>query len=1344
MHKFQRPIFFTILLFSLCLSYSQIVINEASNKNGSILMDEDGEYDSWVELLNNGASDINLLNYAISDDSLVLDKWLFPSLSIAPGEFMIIFASGKDRKPDTIVNHWEQPVNDTAIWKFFVPSSPQPGWTLPGYNDLSWGSSKVSIGYGDDDDSLIVPDGTRTVYMRYEFSLSDTSKIADVLLSMDYDDGFVAYLNGNVIALNGFADGFPPFNEFSSIDHEAAMYAGGYPENYLIEETIIDDLLVEGINVLAIEVHNVTAASSDLTARSFLSFGIKDATVFWSEALPFWFPYSISSGNLHTNFSINNSGETLYLTNSWGILEDSLFVYVADPDYSFGCEFDGSDTRGIFTVPTPGSTNMSPFYTDYIDGIAGFNLDAGFYTGTQTIELTIPPGSEVHFTLNGAMPTLADPIYSAPIIINSTAVIKARTFDPLAIKLPGQTETNTYFIDENITVPVISITTDENNLYGAEGIFDNWWTDWKKPGYIEYFDSLQFNAFEQHSGLKVDGGAGGSRSLPQKSMRIELDHNAYGDGTLNYPLIKRKWFVENYETFYLRNGSNMSNVLTYKDAFMVRTTEDTYNEHMAYDPVVVFINGEYWGYYELRNKLDEGHFYNAKGINKDSLDLLTLSYWYGLVLRTLSGSDEDFIEMRNYLGNYPTPEDPDFYFIADSILDLKNFTDYIIAETWMANYDWPYNNIKAWRDRGGDNKWKYAVIDVELGLGIGGWSDVNSNLIGGLFYSQEYIEPLATLLQNPIYHDYFVNRYADLMNSTFLPERTLAMEDSMYLEVEAELPRQLELWGYGPVENQLDEFNNYRNALRNDFLIRSDKVRNHIKDDFGLDGEVNITLECSPPGSGRIKISTLTIFDLPWTGIYFNGVPVQITAEPNTGYTFSYWETNPFIDDTTLNSFISNITVNETFVAVFEGAPAAELITVSEINFDPEPTINSGNWIELWNHGFADVNISGWKIQDGNPLHNYTIPEATILSANNYYVFAVDTILFKTQHPEITNMTGPLGFGLNNSEETIRVYDIQNNLKIEFTYLDDLPWPVGADGEGRTMELSNPLIDLNNAVNWFDGCIGGSAGEAYAPCMEAIIFSEINYNSGADYESDDWIELRNISAAPVNIGGWKFMDDSVGFTHEFIIPDDRILEPMENWVLAQTGSKFNALYPEVINYDSSFNFNLDDNGEWIRMYDENGILALSVNYNDISPWPLAPDGGGYTLELLDSMGIMNSGNNWIYGCPGGSPGAYVMLPCIDTLINTTDDIINENMLQFSVYPNPATDYINIYLDIPYSQKLTIDLVAINGQSSTVLFDGLVSAGVSAKLIDLKVVNSGVYLIKINSDDGRMIQKLIKL
>lgn len=1333
------------LSFVSLQSHTQVVINEGSNKNGTLLPDEDADYQSWIELYNNGPATIDLLNYGISDDSSDLLKWQMPSRMLEPGQFLLVYTSGKDRKPDNIVDHWEQPVNDTSLWKFIVPDDDVPSfWMMPPFDVSAWESGQVSVGYGDSDDSTIVPDETISVYLRYNFNIEDTSEIANAMLSIDYDDGFVAYLNGNVIALNGFAAGSPEYDELSGIDHEASMYLGGLPENFIFDETLFKSWIVEGNNVLAVEVHNVSEGSSDLTARPFFSIGVKTEEILWTDVLPGWFLFTDVSENLHTNFKINSEGESVYLTNTSGITEDTLFVSVEEADHSVGSISDGAATTAIFTLPTPGFSNSGLYYTGYTEGVADFTLDAGFYSGEQTIEIIFPVGTEIHYTLDGNLPTVSDPLFIDPITINNTTVIKARIFDPSGNLLPGNTSTSTFFIDENISVPVISITTNNNNLYGDQGIFDNWWTDWKKPGYVEYFDSLQYNAFEQNAAIKVDGGAGGSRSLPQHSMRIELDNAAYGAGTLNYPILKRRWAVSEYETFYLRNGSNMSNVLPYKDAFMVRSTEGTYNEHMAYEPVVVFLNGEYWGYFELRNKLDEGHFDHALGIEKDSLDLLTLSYWYGLILRTLSGSDTDFVAMRDYLGNYPTPEDPEFYFIADSILDLKNFTDYIAAETWMANYDWPYNNIKAWRDRGGDNKWKYALIDVELGLGIGGWSDASSNLIAGLFGTQPYIEPLAKLLQNPIYHDYFVNRYADLMNSTFLPERTLAMEDSMFTELMPEFPRQLLLWGGGPLGEQLATFYEYRDALRSDFEIRSDNVRDQINNDFDLDGLVNITLECSPPGAGRIKISTLTIFDMPWSGIYFNGVPVQITAEANTGFTFTNWQESPFIDDVLSSAFLSNITEDITFTAYFEGAPMPEEITISEVNYNAEETVNAGNWIELWNYGAANVNISGWKIKDGDPLHIYIIPEGTILAVNERIVFAVNMDLFAAQHPDVLNVIGPIGFGLDNTEEIIQLYDIQNDLKLEFSYLDDAPWPGGADGQGRTMELFDPLVDLNEPDNWFDGCIGGSPGSPYSPCEETLIFSEINYNSGGDFDSDDWIELRNISETSVDISGWKFMDDSIGITHEFIIPEGRIIDPAQHWVLAQTGSKFNTAFPLVTNYDDSFNFNLGNNGEWIRMYDSSGVLTLSVNYQDIPPWPLAADGGNYTLELLDSMGLMNSGFNWISICPGGSPGTYAFEPCVDTtIVDTVDHVFDEILSSLTVYPNPATDFVNLLIGLSAGQHVTIDLIAINGVSTYRLFNGSLLSGINKLFIDMRTYQAGIYLLKISNEQGIVTEKLVK-
>jgi len=1334
-----------ILLLHTCLllaagTSAQIVINEGSNRNGTLFTDEDGDYEDWIELYNTTALPLYLEGYAITDDPSQPFKWTLPDLLVEAHDHVLLLASGKDRKPLSAHDHWEQPVSETAVWKFLVPNLLTPTtWKSEGFDDGAWPSGNASIGYGDGDDLTPVPDGTLSVYLRHTFFVEDTSLLGDAIFSIDFDDGFVAYLNGHVIGMYGFAAPDPAYNALSGLDHESAMYAGGAPENFYILEDSLKAWIQEGENVLAVEVHNVDPGSSDLTALPFFSIGIKTEPVIWTDVLPAWFTTTPAFTFLHTNFKIDGAGETIYLTDPSGVFIDSMFVLVEEADHSKGRETDGAVTRVIFTSPTPDAPNSGPTYTGYTTGMATITPPAGFYTDPVSVDITIPAGCIGRYTLNGEIPTLLSPICAGAIEIDENTVVRVRLFDAAGELLPGDIFTNTYFLNEEISLPVISLSTNEDNLYGAEGIFDNWWTDWKKLCYIEYFDSTGIQQFEQACGFKVDGGAGGSRGHAQKSMRIEPDNSAFGDGVLEYPLIPRRWYVQEYETFYLRNGSNMHNTLPYKDAYMVRITEGTYNEHMAYTPVVVFINGEYWGFYELRNKLDEGHFDRAHGIEKDSLDLLTLSYWYGLVLRTLSGSADDFIAMRQTLGAYPTPADTEFYALADSLLDLNNFTDYIIAETWMGNYDWPYNNIKAWRDRGGDNKWKYAVIDLELGMGIEGWSDPNSNLISGLFYTQEYIEPLARLLQNPDYREYFINRYADLMNSTLLSTRIFPMEDSLYNEIYPEMPRQLERWGAGPVAVQMNTFENYREALLDDFAIRSSKVRQHIRTGFELEKTVWVTLEVNPPEAGYIKISTLYIEDMPWSGYYFDGNPVQIEAFPNTGYTFDHWEENIFIDDVLDPMFKENITANTTFTAWFSGAPVPEEISVTEINYNPEASVNAGEWIEITNFSEAPVDLSRWMIRDNDPLHTYTIPEGTILSSDERLIVAGDTMLFASMHPAVSTVVGPLGFGLSDSADAIQVFDRHGVERQLIHYSGVSPWPQGADGHGRTLELQDPEADMSDPENWFDGCIGGSPGTPYTPCYTPVVFSEINYNADDDADCGDWVELRNISDEPVDVSGWKFMHASADSTSYHQLAPGTVLAPHTNYVLAQDGELFTAIFP-TISADTSFDFPLDNGGDWLRMYDADGILQMSVDYDDMYPWPTVADGAGYTLELVDSLGKMNEGTNWVSVCYGGSPAAYYALPCIDPVTVSTP-LTQEGL---RVYPNPADGVVNIYFEIQSDADISFQLATSAGNILYNYHNFHATAGVNTMTLPLEKVPAGIYTISIIFPEGKSTVSFVRL
>ncbi len=205
--------------------------------------------------------------------------------------------------------------------------------------------------------------------------------------------------------------------------------------------------------------------------------------------------------------------------------------------------------------------------------------------------------------------------------------------------MPSQNTVSSYLFGVSHTTPVVSVITDNQNLYGETGIFDNWWTDWEKTAYVEYFDSAQNLIFSQRTGMQIDGGWGGARYQPQHSFRLELDDGVLGDGPVDYPLIPDRPERTKYSKFYLRNGSNQYLVFPYKDACQVRMMgTGTNNYYSAWRPVSVYINGYYFGLYELREKFDAEYFETLEGADADETDLISVSAWYNYVLRAVEGS----------------------------------------------------------------------------------------------------------------------------------------------------------------------------------------------------------------------------------------------------------------------------------------------------------------------------------------------------------------------------------------------------------------------------------------------------------------------------------------------------------------------------------------------------------------------------------------------------------------------------------------------------------------------------------------------------------------------------------
>jgi len=1095
----KKVLFGLVIVISFIKLNAQVVINEISNRNFTQILDEDEETEDWIELYNKTNSSINFENWTLTDNHSIIDKWTIPPLELPPDSIQLIFASGKDRRNYNFGYKWESAILPTDSFNYIIPDKTiHFSWNTLAYNVESWNKGIAGFGYGDDDDETIVPDTTRVIYIRRQFVIPDTQAITGAICHVDYDDGFVAYLNGSEICRSNIS-GTPTWDSFASEQHDAVMYEGGLPDEFELDMEFIRSIWNEGENVFAVEVHNLNTTSSDLTMIPFLSFKIDSGSSFFNDA-PLWLSTSDGS-NLHTNFKISSKGETIYLFNPQKELVDSLHISSIQLNHSFGRSVDGGDTLAIFENATPGTrNNLSTPYFDGYEEEPVFDIQAGFYSGIQNISLSTNSAScQIRYTTDGSTPSSSSTLYDGgSISISKTQTINAKCFST-GNKLPGKTQTATYFIDEDFSIPVLSVTTDRENLFGTTGIFTNWWESWNKPCYVEYFDTLKQISFGQSAGIQVDGGAGGSRSRPQTSFRIEPGNGTFGDGDLKYALQPDRPERDNYASFYIRNGSNQYLKLFYKDGAQVKGMgKNTHNFYSAYRPIVVFINGEYYGMYENREKINADYLESNYKMDTDSFNMVGISHFRypGKILPTV-GSVEPF---NNDYDRFKAmnPASTNYLDEVGEILDLDNYTDYIAAQTWMTNKDWPYNNMKAWRCKGSDMRWQFAIIDLE-------WSflptitsrpaatrpsfDQTAYMLGKgtLWPASGY---WYMLMQNNDYKHRFLNRICDLMNTSYAYEELSKMENEIYQEALPEIPASYLRWGGTSVE----DFTSHHEDFNSELSIRADYVRQHLRNHYNLNGNIEITLDVSPANAGKIKINTIVPKTYPWDGIYFNDVPIKIEAIANPGYAFSGWDENKYISNTALSEFTKVMSDNSiAFIANFEPAQSTfEGITISEINYKDGSDLNTTDWFEIWNATKQELSFNGWYFTDNDSTRRYNFISGTSIAANERIVVARNLSNFQSNYPTVKSITGGFSFGLGTPMDAINLYNSSDELVVSVNYSDIYPWPLSNDLSGSTLELLNPEASLNDYDNWFKGCYKGSPAQAYnASCEYQTSYSPI-------------------------------------------------------------------------------------------------------------------------------------------------------------------------------------------------------------------------------------------------------------
>ncbi|MFH1198119.1 MAG: CotH kinase family protein [bacterium] len=838
-----------------------------------------------------------------------------------------------------------------------------------------------------------------TCYIRIKFDLSaeQFGSLENMRLNIRYDDGFVAYLNGNKVA-EANAPESPEWNSNSVEAIESENFIEfNLPEsmNYLVEGenlfaihglntsiTSSDFLILPSIqaeirsglfinefmvnNVLSfanpdddyedwIEIYNASGADIDL-AGYYLSDDIDPAKYYQIPAgqssittipdggyLIFYADENKEKGANHLDFKLDKNSERILLISKDGVtILDDISYNNQFRDISFGRSPNGSDDWVYFESITPGSANSQ----GYTNSLRAPLVDepAGNYSGSVNIHMHPFSFSDiVRYTLDATDPVVGSTIYAAPIQVGQTSVVRARSFNDNA--MPSEITSKMYFINQEHSLPVAALITNPPSLYDPEtGLFNNdvEGRAWERFAELEYFKNgiVQFHA---PAGIRIQGNTGPT-VFDKKSFRVFF-REGYGEGKLDYNLFPGNTITE-FNKLVLRSG--------YDDS--IEPTSDGVNTSgtLIRDPLVsylwknaggfvsnsslsvLYLNEIFFGIFDIKESVDEDFIKDHFSYNK--VDVIR-TRWDAV--EVVSGNDEKWNELMNFFENN-TFESDERVAEADAMIDLD---DYISLQALMhaTQYkSWAYGT-SFFREKIENARWQMTIWDTDRSYTELNWNGFTEPYSPTGIYLDNTIT--KKLLVNTNFKNKFINRIADLLNTVFDPNNVISAIDSLAELIAPEIPAEAAKWG-STVEGWTENINSLRTFAQE----RSGIVRQQIQNYFNLAAQVSLTVDAEQ-GNGKILVNTISIQEFPWTGKYFSGVPITLTAIPEPGYKFAGWS-DPDLpseetvtlelngDKTILAIFIQLASINAELIVparIKSGQHLPVVVRVRDINWEINP-----------------------------------------------------------------------------------------------------------------------------------------------------------------------------------------------------------------------------------------------------------------------------------------------------------------------------------------------------------------------------------------------------------------------
>lgn len=597
-----------------------------------------------------------------------------------------------------------------------------------------------------------------------------------------------------------------------------------------------------------------------------------------------------------------------------------------------------------------------------------FYPDPGFYTSNVTLELSAAVGEQIYYTLDGGIPDLNSSLYLAPILVSDRSddepqlayisdishnyspwvppsgpvqlitVVRARSFKDGEW---GETFTASYIVTEEgpqrYNVPLVSLVTQKEHLFDYETgiyvlgkIYDDYkrsypgsadalntpanYTQrgdkWERTAHIELFESNGERPLAMNIGIRMHGG--GSRAFQQKTFRL-YSRSEYGTSRFRYQLFPNK-DLDNYNRLILRNSGQDWMKTSLRDGFMQTLVRHLPFETLAYKPAVLFLNGEFWGIANIRERYDKFYLSTNFDVDEDNIDYLTGN------ASVEEGTADHYNAMLNYIRNGGVSS-MDRYHYVQTQMDTESFKYYNLANIYYNNRDWPHNNIDFWRNKvdydpnagpGVDGRWRWMMFDTDFGFA---WTDRHTDATYNWQVSQDYLSQasrpnhwssflLYELLKNDEFKRDFINAYRDLMNTTFRKKRVLEVLEYLRSKLEPYAEEHLNRWGNSDhrwsMPKNITEWNTNVNYMRRFADEREHFVNEHFSDKFNLGDLYPIQVAVNDTSMGYIRVNKTDLIH-PTPGLerldypssfemkYFEGHPISIYAIPFEGYEFSHW-----------------------------------------------------------------------------------------------------------------------------------------------------------------------------------------------------------------------------------------------------------------------------------------------------------------------------------------------------------------------------------------------------------------------------------------------------------------------